>query len=101
MTILDRIFLDEDDQAFVLAQWKVIAQSFSVTEKANGRKLCNALRKLAVSAGGAVKTQIIDLEAELAETERKIEKTEREMNSLLNRPYDLTDDEKQIVQQSA
>ncbi len=25
MTILDRIFLDEDDQAFILAQWKVIA----------------------------------------------------------------------------
>ncbi len=37
MTILDRIFLDEDDQDFVLAQWKVIAQPFSVTEKANGR----------------------------------------------------------------
>ena len=70
-------------------------------EKANGRKLCNTLRKLAVSAAGAVKTQIIDLEAELAETERKIEKTEREMNSLLNRLYDLTDDEKQIVEQSA
>ncbi len=47
-----------------------------------------------------VKEQIIDLEAELAETEGKIENTEREMNNLLYQLYDLTDDDKQIVEQS-
>ena len=56
------IFLDEKDGAFILAQWKVLAQTFSITEKTDGKKLCAALRKLAVTDNSALVEQIIDLE---------------------------------------
>ena len=75
------------------AQWKVVAQSFSITEKTNGKRLCNALRRLAVAAGEVIKKQIVDLEAQIAKTEEKIDKTEGEMNSFLYQLYDLTEEE--------
>ena len=96
--VINGIFLDAKDGAFVLAQWKVHAQTFEVTEKTDGKKLCATLRKLAVTDNQAAVTQIIALEKELTSTEAKIVCTERELNALVYVLYALTPKEILLVE---
>jgi hypothetical protein len=46
--VIDKIFLSPAEGEFILAQWKVLASTFNITEKTEGKKLTNALRKLAL-----------------------------------------------------
>ena len=64
--VVSRIFVDEQDGNFIAAQWKVLASTFSITEKTDGKKLCSALRKLASTDNLAIVAQIIKLESELS-----------------------------------
>lgn len=81
-------FLREGE--FIAAQWKVLAATFAVTEKADGKKLANALRKLAVADNPAVVEQIIALEKELSALDADIARKESEMNALVYHLYALS-----------
>ena len=63
--VANRIFVSAEEGEFILAQWKVLAATFTVTEKTDGKKLANGLRKLTVADNIAVVQQIIALEREL------------------------------------
>jgi len=89
--VIDHVFVDAVEGEFVLAQWKVIASTFAITEKTGGKKLANALRKLVVPDNPALVQQIIALEAELSDLEAKIEREEAEMNTVVNNLYGLTE----------
>ncbi len=95
--VIDRIFTGEAEGEFILAQWKVLAATFSIAEKTDGKKLANALRKLAVADNPALVKQIIALEEELSTLEADIARQEAEMNALINRLYGLTKSEAQLV----
>ncbi|MGH6835834.1 MAG: hypothetical protein ACREC9_09875 [Methylocella sp.] len=41
VTVIDRIFESEAEGTFILAQWKVLATTFSITERTAGKKLCD------------------------------------------------------------
>ena len=56
---------------FIVA-WKVLASTFSITEKTDGKKLSNALLKVAVADNAAIVQQVIALEGELAALETDI-----------------------------
>ena len=99
ITIIDRIFESEADGTFILAQWKVLATTISITEKTTGEKLCNALRKLATNDGSPIVAQIMAQQGELAIFEVDIIRQEREMNSLVYSLYRLNDDEIRLVEQ--
>lgn len=96
--VIDRIFLRPDEGVFVLAQWKLIASGFSITESTTGKKLANALRRVALAAPDAVREQIIDREGALAAVEAEISATEVEMNAHVYQIYALTADEIRIVE---
>lgn len=96
--VLENIFLDEEEGAFILAQWKILAQTFSITEKTDGRKLCDALRKLAVTENQALVKQIIELERELTSLEGKIASEENELNKLIYSLYGLNQKEISIIE---
>lgn len=96
--VLENIFVDEDEGAFTLAQWKVLAQTFSITDKTDGKKLCDALRKLAVTDNAALVTQIITLEGELTALEAKIAGEEQELNEFIYKLYNFTDREIELVE---
>lgn len=96
--VLENIFLDDKDGAFILAQWKVLAQTFSITEKTDGKKLCNALRKLAVTDNDALVKQIIDLEEELTALEADIAKEEEEINQVISSLYGLNEQEIKLIE---
>jgi hypothetical protein len=95
--VIDRIFVDGAEGMFILAQWKVLAQPFPVTEKTDGKKLCNALRRLAVTDNPAIVSQIIKLEKQLGALESDIANEEALLNGLVYRLYGLTDAEIELV----
>jgi hypothetical protein len=70
---------------------------FSITEKTDGKKLCTALGKLAVSENPALVEQIIELERDLTLLEGKIAQQEAEMNDLVFGLYGLTEAEIKMV----
>ncbi|MBV8738329.1 MAG: hypothetical protein JO007_13945 [Alphaproteobacteria bacterium] len=88
--IVCRIFVSPSEGEFIAAQWKVIAATFAITEKIDGKKLANALRKLAVADNPAVVQQIITLERQLSAVETDIAQKEAEMNGLVYRLYNLS-----------
>ena len=96
--VIENIFLGEDEGAFILAQWKILAQTFSITEKTDGRKLCDALRKLAVTENQALVKQIIELERELTSLETKIDNNENELNQLIYSLYRLNQKEISMIE---
>ena len=95
--IIDRIFVDAAEGEFVLAQWKLLAATFAISEKTDGKKLAMALRKLVVADNPALVQQIVSLEAELSALEAKIAGQEAEMNTLVYQLYGLTEGERQMV----
>jgi hypothetical protein len=82
--IIDRIFVDTAEGEFMVAQWKLLAATFVIAEKTDGKKFTNALRKLVVADNTALVQQIITLEAELSGLEANIARQEAEMNALVN-----------------
>jgi hypothetical protein len=100
LPIIDRIFVGAAEGVFILAQWKVLAATFAITEKTDGKKVSNALRMLVVADNPALVQQIIALEGELSKLEADIARQETEMNGLINRLYGLSAAEEQLVTKS-
>jgi hypothetical protein len=96
--VVNRIFVSANEGEFILAQWKVLAATFAVTEKTDGKRLANGLRKLAVADNPAVVQQIITLERELSRLEADTTQHEAEINVLIYRLYDLTDDDIALIE---
>lgn len=96
--VVDKVFVSDAEGRFVLAQWKAVASTFSITEKTTATKLCGALRMLVQTENVALVDQIIALQAEIETLESTIAKQEGEMNALVYRLYDLNDDEIRMVE---
>ncbi len=62
---------------FILAQWKLPATAFSITERTAGKKLCDAPRKLATNDGSPVILAIMALERDPASPDAEIAQQER------------------------
>ncbi|MEX2642151.1 MAG: DNA methyltransferase [Acetobacterales bacterium] len=97
-TAVDRVFLDEADGPFVLAQWKLIASNFNVTESTTGKKLSDQLRKVALTTADAVREQIMARQRDLSAVEIDIATSEAEINALVYRLYELTPEEIALVE---
>lgn len=91
--VLDRVFVSDAEAPFILAQWTFLASTFSITARTDGSKLCDALRKLAVTENSVVIDQVIKLQADLTNTEQQIAKAESEMNALTYNLYGLRSDQ--------
>ncbi len=96
--VITNIFADDAAGSFILAQWKVLAASFPVTEKTGGKKLSSALRKLAGNDGSAAVQQIMGYQAELEALDVSIQDQEAAMNALVYDLYGLSPDERTLVE---
>lgn len=96
--VIERIFLNDAEGTFILAQWKLLASTFSVTEKTDGKKLCNALRKIGETPNEALVDQLIEQQQALSKTENEISRAEAEMNAAIYDLYELTNEEIKIVE---
>ena len=95
--IIDRVFVATGEGQFIAAQWRIVAATFTITESTDGKKLADALRKLAVADNPAVVQQIIALESQLAMLDADIVRQEAEMDAVLGRLYGLTKAEKVLI----
>lgn len=89
--ILDNVYIDEKEAPFILAQWTYLASTFSITANTTGKRLCNALRNLAVTENKAIIDQVIKLQGDLSKTENQIETAETEMNAIVYDLYGFSD----------
>lgn len=95
--VVEQIFINENEGEFILAQWKLLASTFSITEKTDGKKLANALRKTRVTENPAVVAQVIERQQELAQLEQDIATAEAELNDIVFRLYELDADQVRMV----
>lgn len=98
--VIDRVFVKSAEAPFILAQWTYLASTFSITAKTDGKKLCNALRKIAVTENAALIEQVIELQADLSKTEIEIAAAETEMNVIIYELYGLSADQITHIEQS-
>ena len=96
--VIDHIFLSDAEGRFIVAQWKLLASAFSVTEKTDGKKLANALRKIGETENAALVDQIINLQQQVSTIDAEINRIEPELNALTYRLYELTPNEIRLVE---
>lgn len=96
-TVLDRVFVSEAEGQFVLAQWKVVAATFPLTERASGKRLSRALRTLASLDNMAVVEQVVAASERLKMIVLKIQAKELEINSALFALYGLNTKERELI----
>ncbi len=97
MQVVGRIFVNDEEGPFIAAQWKLLAATFSVTPQTDGKKLSAALRKLSIPDNPAAVQQIINFQGRLAELETEITEVEQELNAVLYRLYDLSEEDIRLV----
>lgn len=96
--VVSSIFEDKESGAFILAQWKVLASSLSISDSMTGKNLCGKLRKLAPSDGSPAVNQILAYQAELAALDASILQQEAAMNAAVYALYKLTPEEITLVE---
>lgn len=95
---VEGVFLNDAEGEFVLAQWKVLASTYSVTERTTGKKLAGVLRRVALAAPEPLRGQVVALSQTLRQTEAAIATAEAEMNRRLYELYELTADEITLIE---
>jgi len=96
--VIKDVFVDESAIDFLAAQWRHIARTTSVTEKFTGKKLVGALEKVRKTDNAALKSQVVRLDREIQDLDQEIEIAESAMNDLVYKLYDLSDDERKMVE---
>ena len=95
--VVDRVFVTEAEGPFLLAQWKVLASTLSITENTTGKALCDALRTLVAANNAALVAQVVSYAATLAACEMAIRKKEGEVDALVFDLYGLSKAERKLV----
>lgn len=87
-----------DDDPFVLAQWRQVARKTHVTEKFTAKSLIKSLLSLRDTKVSSVRSQVVKLDQEIEQLDSIIAEAEKEMNALIYRLYDLTEEEVELVE---
>ena len=99
VSLIEGVFLSDDEAAFIAAQWRQKARRTNVTEKFNSKNLVNLFLKLRKTDNPAIKEQVAQIDAEIQTIDKQIEQAEADMNGLCYRLYKLTDEEIRLVEQ--
>lgn len=94
-----RVFISEDQEALITAQWRAIALDFQPGGKNNARRLIDRLRKVVVTAPPALTEQIVAIGARLAALSNVIDDDERQLHELTVLLFGLSDEEERLVRQ--
>ena len=92
------LWMDAVDGEFIAAQWANLAATFNITEKTNGKKLCDALLKIGETDNRALRQQIISLQNELATLDKEIATKEQAINAEIYALYDLGADDIALIE---
>ncbi|MEQ9109553.1 MAG: Eco57I restriction-modification methylase domain-containing protein [Rhodospirillaceae bacterium] len=93
-----RLYVEENEGPFLQAQWQQVADTFSISENTRAKKLCDLLRKIIETDNAALKDQVIKLQSGISLLEAELWSKEKAMNELLYKAYELTDEERKLVE---
>ena len=96
--VIAGVFLSEEDGPFIEAQWNAVADAFTPGGRSTAKFLARDLRLLVVTDNAVLRTQIIELQAEVRAVDGEIERAERGMNDALAALYGLTEAERALVE---
>jgi hypothetical protein len=89
---------DEPETPFIAAQWRQALRDVQVTESFNGKKLAELLLKLRKSDHAELKNRLVEINSEIERTDTAIAQAETSMNNIVYRLYDLSEEEKRMVE---
>jgi hypothetical protein len=95
-----RVFVDEAWGPFILSQWQNVALTFQPKGKDDGKRLVDRLRSTSLSAEPAVRSQVIDRQAELSTLTAELRRKEEELHRLTSTLFGLTATERSLVMSS-
>lgn len=95
---IERIHVNDAEGRFILAQWKLLAATFPVTDRTDGRKLANALRRIGETTDSGLIDRIVGLQQRLAAIEADIDREEAAVDRQAYRLYGLTEPEIRLVE---
>lgn len=99
VSLIDGIFVDQEEASFIAAQWRHKARRTNVTEKFDAKRLVNLFLKLRKTSNKAIKDQVVKLDQDVRDLDKEIEKAEKEMNELTYELYGLTEEEIKLVEE--
>ncbi len=99
VSVVSDVWLDDGEGTFIAAQWSNFAATFNITEKSNGKQLCDALLKVGETDNTALRDQIIKLQGEMAALDIEIAAKELALDQEIFDLYQLTDDEIEMIEQ--
>lgn len=96
-TVLEGVFVDSDEAAQVLVDWRNYLRLNTVPETPDAAALASALRRVRKTDNPAIAKQITELDEELCQIEKDISTAEAALDKLANQYYGLTDEEQRIM----
>ncbi len=98
ITLIDGIFLEDEEATFIAAQWRQKARRTNVTQKFDANRLISLLLKLRKTSNPAIMKQVVGIDADIEALDSEIAHAEHDMNQLTYRLYKLTEEEIQMVE---
>lgn len=96
--VFSGIFTDIAEAPFIAAQWRQKLRNTTISSSFKAKQLVKLLLELRGSAQAALRTQIIRLDAEVRTLDATIAEAEAEMNELVHTLYELTVEERELVE---
>ena len=96
-SVIDKVFVGTKEREFLLAQWKVVASTFVVAEKGNGKRLSQALRTVATSDNEVLVEQVVAIVDELQACEACIRDEEKKVDDLVSSLFRLRAADKLLI----
>ncbi len=93
-----RVFVSPEEEALVEAQWRSVAIDVQPTGKGDAKRLVERLRRVAVTAEPAVAAQIIAIGQRLAKLSAVIGDDEAQLHEMTCHLFNLSDDERRLVE---
>ncbi|MCA1748607.1 MAG: N-6 DNA methylase, partial [Sphingomonadales bacterium] len=94
-----RAYVDDDQAELLTLQWRMVALTFEPAARGNAKRLVDRLRSVAVAAESVVLKQLQRLAADLEEVSGEIEREESTLHEVTCVLFELSDDERRLVEQ--
>ena len=98
-TLIEGVFVDAGEAGWIAAQWRHALRDLRVTESFNARRLVKLLVSLRKTNNDALRKRVVNLDEQIQDLDQQIAQQEQELNEIIYGLYDLTDDERRMVEE--
>jgi hypothetical protein len=97
LPVLDRIFLDAEEGAFIAAQWRLALRHKTFVGEPGAAALAATLRRVARTDHGALRRQAVAQATRVLAYDAAIARAEARLEEALDRAYGLTPEERAVI----